>query len=78
MKLNTVNVIEIINEDVQRLTAFPESPEGNKAAEELFKTLVKEHTADVQLWDDDDLQPLLEEGLYDDGQGYELNLVHST
>lgn len=77
-RLSTVNVIEVINEDVQRLTALPESPEGNKAAEDLFKTLIKEHTANVTLWDDEDLQPFIEEGLYDDGQGYQVLLVHST
>jgi uncharacterized protein YdcH (DUF465 family) len=74
MKLQTVNVIEITNGIIQGLTSYPETPEGNKAAEEHFGRLLKEHNAET----DDVIEQAIEDGTYTDGSGYEVNLVHST
>jgi uncharacterized protein YdcH (DUF465 family) len=74
MKLNTVNVIEITNGIIQGLTSYPETPEGNQAAEAHFGRLLTEHNAET----DDVIEQAIEDGTYNDGSGYEVNLVHST
>ncbi len=82
MKLNTVNVIELTNGVIQGLTAYPETPEGNKAAEEHFTRCVNENNKPLVGEEDAgaviDGAAFLEDGTYNSGSGYEINLVHST
>lgn len=75
--INTVNVLEITGGNFQSLRAFPETPEGNKEAEEVFRKCVKEN------WDncrgeltDETLDSITEDGHFEECT-YELLLVHS-
>ena len=74
-KQNTVNVVESINGTINQLLAFSDTPEGNVVAEQVFTTLFREHDAVLS---DEDLQVAIEEGNYNDGNEYQLFLVHST
>jgi|GEM_PF-2287084 len=69
--IDTINVIEIADDDLQSLRAFPDDEEGNAKAEELFSKVAKENGAH-----DDELPAFLEEGYYETGN-YQLFLVHS-
>jgi hypothetical protein len=42
-EVNTVNVIEMVDDDLRSLYAYLDTPEGNKAAEELFQKICKEN-----------------------------------
>lgn len=80
IRLATVNVVEMANDEMQSVRSFVDNPEGNKQAEKLFKRLVKEHEA---LFDENakslpgDIQDNIEDGCYDDS-GYQLFLTHSV
>lgn len=75
MKLNTVNVIEMVWDSIQSLHAFPDDHKGNVDAEKLFVELIKEHESnDVT---EKNIAIYLEEGVFDDDCGYQLMLVHS-
>jgi len=75
--LYTVNVIEVLdgnNFNVASLRSYPDTPEGNQAAEKVFRQLVE------QTGDDDnkaDLDSLVEDGYCEIGSGF-IALVHST
>lgn len=72
MKLNTVNVIETINEDVRSIRSFTDDAEGNKQAEELFANCFSENGGESVA-----LNFHLEEGYYSSGS-YGLFIVHSS
>lgn len=78
----TVCVIEIVNDRYHSCRSFHNNPEGNAAAEELFKRLYKEHndpdgtTGFVQPTDED-FAAMIEDGVYDDECGYQLVITHS-
>ena len=81
MKLNTVNVIESSNGSVQGLTAYPETPEGNKAAEEHYIRCINEHNKPLPGEEPTTAisgEAFLDNGYWNDGGGYEINLVHSS
>jgi len=78
----TVNVIELVNERYHSVRSFHDDPEGNKAAEELFKRLHKEHndpdgTTGVSEPSEEDFAAMIEDGTYDDECGYQLVITHS-
>lgn len=75
MKIQTVNVIEIIDDAVKQITSFSDDKEGNKEAEELFLNLVKEN-AKPSILTPEDLEFYLEEGYFNTSD-YTLFLVHS-
>jgi hypothetical protein len=79
MKLNTVNVIEFTNGNLQSLRAFAESPEGNKAAEELFVKCINENKSEIPDGDNGlAAETWLDNGYFNSGCGYEIYLTHST
>lgn len=77
--MNTVNVIEFTNGNLQVLKAWEDNPEGNKLAEEHFVKCIEENKSEIpdgdnglgaELW--------LDNGYFNSGCGYEIYLVHST
>lgn len=81
IRLNTVNVVEITNGDLQAVRSFSDNPEGNKRAERLFKRLVREHEAGDPVdtrSDKEDFENFLDDGSYEDNSGYQLLLTHSV
>ena len=71
MKIDTVNVIEVENDDFQSIISFAEGAEGNIEAEADFKTKAIEHGAT-----EDEMEVFLEDGYYESGT-YQLFLSHS-
>jgi hypothetical protein len=80
MKISTVNVIERACEGNLTVRAFPDTPEGNAAAEDLFMRIMHEVNANVKggpIYTGDDIDAMVENGYAEDGMGWELYLVHS-
>lgn len=82
-KVATVNVVETLDGKIASIRSFTESPEGNKAAEDLFRHLHKEHndpdgTTDVARPTREDFRAMLDDGIYDDDCGYNLIVTHSS
>ncbi len=76
MKLNTVNVIEMVHDDIINIQSFTDDEEGNRQAEKLFELLVKKHESnDVT---ESNMDVYLEEGVFDDDCGYQIVIVHSN
>ena len=75
IKLNTVNVVEITNGDVQSIRSFTDNVEGNRRAEKLFKRCVKKQHADGLT--KERLAEMVEEGYWYDENGYWLGITHS-
>jgi hypothetical protein len=83
MKLATVNVIELLNDSLQNVYSFPDTPEGNAEAEAQFKACHLQHndpdgTTGVDRPDDDEWNMMLSDGIYDDECGYKLIITHSN
>lgn len=72
-KLNTVNVIEMADGSVVSLAAYPDTPEGNKEAEQWFKDVANENTG----YGMEAIEESLDDGIVEDGT-YSVLLVHST
>ena len=70
-KENTINVIEIIDEDIS-ITSFKDNDEGNNNAECLFYSMAKENGANAEC-----LFIYLEDGSYENGT-YKVLLIHSN
>ena len=78
LKLNSVNIIEMSNGEMQGLRAFVDNPEGNTAAEARFRRLIEEHEKGLpNPSDEEDFGNYIEEGVYEDCSGYQLFLTHS-
>jgi hypothetical protein len=73
-KLSTVNVIEDVDGALY-VTAFVDTPPGNKAAEALFSRVARENVRGLTSVD---LEAAIEDGHLDDGGTWELYLVHSN
>jgi len=83
VKVATVNVVELVDGKIISLCSFAESPDGNKAAERLFRRLHKEHndpdgTTGVDRPTREDFAAWIEDGIYDDDCGYNLVITHSV
>lgn len=68
----TVNVIKVENGLPSDVTSWPESPEGNKAAEEYFSRIAKEMGCP-----EDDISDVLDDGYYGASTGM-LTITHSS
>ena len=83
VKVHTVNVIEIVNEQLNSVRSFVDNPAGNKRAERMFRRLYREHndpdgTTGEPRPTNADIDPYIEDGVYDDECGYQLVLAHSV
>ena len=76
-RLNTVNVVEMNNGEFQMIRSFPETPEGNKAAEDFFARKIQQHNSHNEM-SAADIGECVEEGTYEDCGGYQLFLTHSV
>ena len=72
MKLNTVNVLEIIDNVPNCITSFEDNPAGNKEAEDLFIKIAKENGAKKR-----DMKRYFEDGYFGDTSEYVVYLIHS-
>ena len=74
MKLSTVNVIVQDCEGViTKLFSFGDSPEGVQSAEEIFSKQARRlGCADINV------NSYMEDGMYENGQGYKVIICHST
>jgi len=74
-RINTVNVIEVLYSNQWNVSvhSFPETTEGNKAAEELFHQIICEN---MDMLSSEDIARCLEDGVCEVGDGAIL-LVHS-
>ena len=80
--IQTVSIIEVVNGNFHSCRSFLDTPQGNHAAEALFKRLHKEHndpdgTTGIADPTDEDFQLMLDDGIYDDECGYNLVITHS-
>lgn len=80
VKLRTVNVLEFCNNEFMQSFSFTDNSEGNKRADKKFARLVREHNPKSQgaiQYTDEDIDEMLDDGVYDDECGYQLLITHS-
>ncbi len=70
--LSTVNVLEMVKEVPQQVKSFPDTPEGNKEAEEFFTKVAKENRCP-----DEEVAVCIEDGWFNRND-YFLYLLHSS
>lgn len=75
-RIATVNVIEMVDGRIIGLASYSDTQEGNKEAEALFKELYRENTRGVA-FRKADFQLLLDDGAYEDSNGYQLIITNS-
>ena len=75
MKLNTVNITEVIDSSISQVFSYTNDEAGIKEAEEMFAKLAKENGMD-----DEDLDDALDDGYWnDDGENaYNVFVTHSS
>lgn len=73
-QLATVNVVELVDEDVISIRSFPDNELGNSNAEDLFKKLVLEDDEDALI---EDIESAIEDGTWTNGT-WSCNIVHSS
>ena len=73
MKLNTVNVMEILGGVPDNIRSFHDTPDGNKQAEYLFTEKLRKAGCKGE----DEIQTAIEDGHYESGD-YEVYLIHSS
>jgi len=70
----TVNIIEIVNNNLNAVFAFKDNEKGNKKADELALALLKEN---ANYLSNEDMQFIIDEGYFEDNNGYQLYIAHS-
>ena len=73
MKLNTVNVIEYRNDEIETLHSFSDDEEGNKEAEDLFSDIMRERDGMT----DEDIKVAMADGFYEEGT-FQLFLISNS
>jgi len=81
-KIQTVNVIEFNQGCYERLVSFNDNEKGNKEAEKLFAKCIRKNWAEHYEGDKAkptkvDIDTCLDNGTYENGQGYECYISHS-
>lgn len=71
MKQSTVNVLEMFNGNIMQLVAF----DGWEEAEKLFTKMIEENGAWLEAGD---LDFYLDEGMFDDDNGWMIYIIHSS
>jgi hypothetical protein len=72
-RISTVNVLEFADDQIVSLASYPETPEGNKEAEQRFKDVAHENTA----YSAADIESAIDDGIIEDAT-YKVVLFHST
>jgi hypothetical protein len=70
--MNTINVIEMVDSGINRLTAFADTKRGNSQAERLFTKIIVENGCKKN-----DSNSYCDDGYFECGN-YQVFLVHST
>jgi hypothetical protein len=75
MKLQTVNVTEVVDSNIIQVFSFTDNPEGNKEAEDVFAELARKNGME-----DEALEESLENGYWNDGgeNAYNVFITHSS
>lgn len=71
MRIQTVNVVELVDNSIISLISFPDNIEGNKLAEETFTKFCQDNG--IQ---NDDIRDCIENGVAEINN-YQVFLVHS-
>lgn len=74
MWLETVNVVEYADTTILGMRSFVDNEEGNKEAEILFRTLLKENS--TNLIEENEIKEFVDDGYYKCGD-YQLFIVRS-
>jgi hypothetical protein len=81
MKLNTVNVIEFVDDTISSVRSFSDDAQGNAEAEQLFRQIANEQekSDDEPLFSEEDIEAGIDDGSLDDeNRGWAVYLVHSS
>jgi hypothetical protein len=74
MKLQTVNVTEVIDMVIRQVFSYKDNKVGNKEAEEMFAKIAKENGMPII-----DLEASIENGYWDDERrDYNIFITHSS
>jgi len=78
-KIQTVNVVEYVNDSVQQVISFPDTQEGNKEAEKYFVSFIAANSKrdGEPTIDTDEVAACIDDGIYEQGY-YQVFLVHSV
>jgi hypothetical protein len=73
-KLNTVNVLEVVEANPNQIISFEDNKKGNKEAEKLFAKMAKDNGAT-----DEDMDSYIEDGSYTHSHNeYGVYIIHSS
>jgi len=72
-RITTVNVLEFADDQIVSLASYPETPEGNKEAEQRFKDVATENTG----YPMKSIEEAIDDGVIEEGT-YKVVLFHST
>ena len=72
MKIQTVNVIKRLNDTHEWMRSYSDDEPGNIEAESIFKKCLEEHGVPAS-----DIDSYIEDGIFQDDNGYESCLTHS-
>ena len=75
MKVDTINVIEMWNGQMMQVISFEDNPEGRSDAEQLFTSMIQSNHDDLEA---EDFDFYLDEGMFDDDNGWMIYLIHSN
>lgn len=80
-KLATVNIIELKQGVLHSIRSFNDTVEGNKQAEKVFASLIRDRNdpegTTGEKVTDEDIECFLDNGIYDEQEGYEVMISHS-
>ncbi len=80
-KLHSVNVLEMVDDDIQQMISFSDTPAGNAKAEKVFAQMIQDQVGppeDGGVLDPDTMADFIEDGYWQDTTGYQIFLIHST
>lgn len=77
-KCSTVNVIELVDGEFIGVVSFPDTPGGNRLAEEHFRQCYLDNTQGGEVPSESDWTAIMDNGTYEDDNGYQLLITHSV
>jgi hypothetical protein len=73
MKINTVNFIEMNQDDILQIISFPDTDKGNIEVEDLFSEFLMKQG----ITDGEDINNFIDDGYYDN-DGHSISIIHSN
>ena len=80
-RINTVNVMVFKQGYFHRIFSYNDNTKGNKQAERKFASLIRKNWWDVgqkKTADNTDIKHCIDNGHFENGEGWECYLVHSN